>query len=598
LAGVGRADLDASSPTESFIGSSNVCGVAVDGTHIYWTDASPVDGIGRANINGTGVEQQFITGASLPCGVAVDGAHIYWANQGPMGTGTTIGRANLDGTGVDQSFITGASAPCGIAVDSTHIYWANWKDGGGTSIGRANLNGTGVDQSFIATNNPCGMAVDDGHIYWTSGNVSTPPALARANLDGTNVQRTFVPDSGGGCAVGVDGRSLAPSFTALAVSKDPSTFGDPLAFRALVADGSSSPTVPTGGVQIAVDGANIDGPVPLDGGGQAIFSLTFPLDVGSTMTASYLGDNNHSESAARFNPTIQPAGTATSLTSSANPANEGGEVTISATTRNVSTGVTPFGSVQFLIDGTPVLGPQPLDGQGETGIVGSNLGAGDIVVTANYHDDTAAIADFMDSQASFTQHVNGQSSSAPRPASIGVGPVPPSATPIAQPADVALIAGKHPKTRLRGPAISVDTDEVAVCPAGGPGCSASLRAQTTTTGRAAKVKPRRTITIGSATVSIPAGTHAELVFTLNRRGVKLLRSRKRLSATLTTTTSAGGGSSHAFTTRLTLRLPKSARAADRLSRFRGLRPATDSRSDANAVLGHRHAERPPGPATR
>ncbi|MBI3660071.1 hypothetical protein HY230_06330 [Candidatus Acetothermia bacterium] len=38
--------------------------------------------------------------------------HIYWANRN---TGT-IGRANLDGTGVNQSFITGASIPFGVAV--------------------------------------------------------------------------------------------------------------------------------------------------------------------------------------------------------------------------------------------------------------------------------------------------------------------------------------------------------------------------------------------------------------------------------------------------------------------------------------------------
>jgi hypothetical protein len=46
--------------------------------------------------------------------VAVDGAHLYWANAGDG----TIGRANLDGTGVNQSFIGGATGPCGVAVDA------------------------------------------------------------------------------------------------------------------------------------------------------------------------------------------------------------------------------------------------------------------------------------------------------------------------------------------------------------------------------------------------------------------------------------------------------------------------------------------------
>ena len=42
-----------------------------------------------------------IVGGNRPCGVATDGTHIYWANEG----GSTIGRANLDGSGVQQDFI-------------------------------------------------------------------------------------------------------------------------------------------------------------------------------------------------------------------------------------------------------------------------------------------------------------------------------------------------------------------------------------------------------------------------------------------------------------------------------------------------------------
>ena len=45
--------------------------------------------------------------------------HIYWTNYGT----DTIGRADLDGSNVNQSFITpGAFQPGGVAVDAEHIY--------------------------------------------------------------------------------------------------------------------------------------------------------------------------------------------------------------------------------------------------------------------------------------------------------------------------------------------------------------------------------------------------------------------------------------------------------------------------------------------
>src|ERR1700722_12214145 len=113
--------------------ASGAQGVAV--AKGYWANAR-LSAIGVADLDGSGVNQSFITGAGFPSGVAVDGEHIYWAN---FGSGT-IGVANVDGNGVNQSFITGASEPYGLAVDGQHIYWANFGSG---TIGVANLDGSG-----------------------------------------------------------------------------------------------------------------------------------------------------------------------------------------------------------------------------------------------------------------------------------------------------------------------------------------------------------------------------------------------------------------------------------------------------------------------
>ena len=69
--------------------------------------------IGRANLNGTGVNQLFIT-AGKPEWIAVDSANVWWTNGSPL---YSIGRANLVGTGVSQTFINTLSAPWGLAIN-------------------------------------------------------------------------------------------------------------------------------------------------------------------------------------------------------------------------------------------------------------------------------------------------------------------------------------------------------------------------------------------------------------------------------------------------------------------------------------------------
>jgi len=82
--------------------------------------------MGRANLDGTAVNQSFISGATYPDGmvaIAAGPGHVYWTN-GRYQNGNWnyyIGRANLDGSGVDQSFISGANGNGGIAVDSLQL---------------------------------------------------------------------------------------------------------------------------------------------------------------------------------------------------------------------------------------------------------------------------------------------------------------------------------------------------------------------------------------------------------------------------------------------------------------------------------------------
>ncbi len=205
-AAIGRANLDGSGVVPGFISGVSVSSLAVGGGHIYWANPDSHT-IGRANLDGSGVEPHFLTVplprqhegiVGGPWAVAVDAGHIYWSTEEvipPIRSWGYIGRANLDGSGVEPSFIN-TEGGSGLAVDEAHIYLSWAFDGAGSgTIGRANLDGSGVEPYFVSTGSGFGIAVDRAHIYWAavcSNEACTGGAIGRANLDGSGVQRNFI----------------------------------------------------------------------------------------------------------------------------------------------------------------------------------------------------------------------------------------------------------------------------------------------------------------------------------------------------------------------------------------------------------------------
>jgi hypothetical protein len=215
---IGRANLDGTGVDKRFIRRiESPVSVAVDGRYIYWTTPTPA-AIARARLDGTKVDETFIafSGSGTTIGqIAVDDDHIYWTagccrSHPPDPVSASIGRANLDGTDVDPSFITGFdrfAGPTGVAVDANHIYWSQFGSQTQTAaIARANLDGTGIDRTFIPFSGdaayPGAVEVDAAHIYWINAQVTYPGAtIGRANLDGTGVDPSFAPGPGLGTSV-------------------------------------------------------------------------------------------------------------------------------------------------------------------------------------------------------------------------------------------------------------------------------------------------------------------------------------------------------------------------------------------------------------
>ena len=192
--GVARANLQGGNIDTDFVQTRQKFPnfVAVNGSHVYWTSS---DAIGRAKLDGHGIDTEFITGVDNPQGIALDANYVYWAN------GDSIGRANLDGSSVNQDFITGVVTLTndfvdGLAVDSGHVYWSMWSY---SALGRANLDGSGGDRNFIPNSFAHGIAVNSSNIYW-----GTWDGLARADLNGTNVNPALVMNLAYGVALSSD----------------------------------------------------------------------------------------------------------------------------------------------------------------------------------------------------------------------------------------------------------------------------------------------------------------------------------------------------------------------------------------------------------
>ena len=152
---------------------------------VYWTNFQG-DSIGRANNDGTGVNQTFIMFIGHPRNIVVDDYHIYWS------TWNTIGRAGLDGTNANVNFITGCQ-PQGLAIYNDHLYWADYSG----YIGRATTSGTGIDRTWINCKaTPDNLTQHAGYFYWSWRPAPDDvPFIARCNpptADGGTVNYTSI----------------------------------------------------------------------------------------------------------------------------------------------------------------------------------------------------------------------------------------------------------------------------------------------------------------------------------------------------------------------------------------------------------------------
>ena len=338
-------------------------GATADGTitgTVTFTDGSTT--LGTAPVNASGVA--VLTVSTLSAGTHAiianyNGNTNYAASSSSAvgevinstGTTTTLNAsANPVIAGQTETFTASlVSATGGIPTGTVSFH------DGATVIGTGTVNAQG-----IATFSTTALAVGT--------HMLTAVYSGDAN---------YQPSTSGAISVVVQ---LAPTTTSLATSANPSVVGQNVTLTAAV----SSITANAAGNVNFMDGTTLLSSVALNGSETAVYttsSLTFGAHA---LTAIYVGDSIHATStSAVANEQIVETAPET-LTSSANPATSGTNVTFTATVTGQN-GIVPTGQVNFL-NGTTSLGTVTM-ANGVAAYTTNALAVGTHSISASYSGD-------------------------------------------------------------------------------------------------------------------------------------------------------------------------------------------------------------------
>ncbi len=217
--------------------------------------------------------------------------------------------------------------------------------------------------------------------------------LAIAESEGSyTVAAQYTGDANYAATLPADETTASLTVNPVATSTDvaPGTamvaYGQSATFTATVTSLDGTP--PDGSVQFLVNGSDYGSAVLLDNG-EAQLSISEPSGSYS-ITAEYTGDGadfaSSPVSAAATLVVATPVDTSTALQSSEDPAKLGDSLTFTATVSPESGNVTPTGTVQFSIDGSPFGNSVSLT-DGIATITTTSLAVGSHTVTTAYTSD-------------------------------------------------------------------------------------------------------------------------------------------------------------------------------------------------------------------
>jgi hypothetical protein len=142
--------------------------LAVDETTVYWTDArgdlssAPKSG-GPATVLAIGVDLPASTEVAYwPAGIAVDGSHVYWSDC-PLGAPARLRSVAKGGGPVTTLASDAGGCFSGLTIDATHAYWVDWRK---STVSMVGLQAAEVTVLATGQSSPVGPVVDETSVYW------------------------------------------------------------------------------------------------------------------------------------------------------------------------------------------------------------------------------------------------------------------------------------------------------------------------------------------------------------------------------------------------------------------------------------------------
>ncbi len=162
-------------------------GVATDATDVYWTEK---DVVGRVLHKAKSAAPaspalEIAIGQGEPSHLAVDETHVYWSNSADG----TINRVPKGG-GVVEILAMDQGTPTVLAIDDTRVFWVNSATG---QIMRVDKTGIGLQQLAGAQVDPTDIAITDAAVFWSA---TGDNEIRRVDKDGGAVSTVVAAEVG------------------------------------------------------------------------------------------------------------------------------------------------------------------------------------------------------------------------------------------------------------------------------------------------------------------------------------------------------------------------------------------------------------------